>query len=338
MIVINLFIDPEDSNSQSAKAMIEGLRNELPIQLAVIDIRSESSLFLAYQGKTPVVKVGPYTLNFPFTEQDLKVAVGAAIDRDEHLDKMGDKKYKQKLRRGHKLSSADRISYWLTRNYMILINVFLFIYVGLPFLPPYLIRSGINAPARVIYAIYSPLCHQLPYRSWFLFGEQPYYPRELADIPEVASYESFIGDDPYVLNESRHYIGNEAIGLGEGEVGIKVALCQRDTAIYLGLFLFGLLFVLTGRKIKPISWFLWILFGLIPIGLDGASQLPGLVAALPDWLWMRESTPILRVITGSLFGITTAWYLFPMIEENMVHTRVMLAGKIAAVGQMIKDT
>ncbi|MHB8819976.1 MAG: DUF2085 domain-containing protein, partial [Bellilinea sp.] len=97
---------------------------------------------------------------------------------------------------------------------------------------------------------------------------------------------------------------------------------------------FSLLFWLTGRKIKPLPWFLWLLFGLVPIGIDGVSQLPSLISQLPDWMIIRESTPILRTITGALFGITTSWYLFPMIEESMRETRKMLAGKKAVVSQI----
>ncbi|MHB1384976.1 MAG: hypothetical protein ACYCYC_11680, partial [Bellilinea sp.] len=73
---------------------------------------------------------------------------------------------------------------------------------------------------------------------------------------------------------------------------------------------------------------------LVPIGIDGVSQLPSLISQLPDWMIIRESTPILRTITGALFGITTSWYLFPMIEESMRETRKMLAGKKAVVSQI----
>jgi hypothetical protein len=34
-------------------------------------------------------------------------------------------------------------------------------------------------------------------------------------------------------------------------------------------------------------------------------------------------------MTGTLFGFTTAWYLFPLIEESMNETRMVLEEKRA---------
>jgi uncharacterized membrane protein len=70
------------------------------------------------------------------------------------------------------------------------------------------------------------------------------------------------------------------------------------------------------------------MIGLVPIAIDGVSQLPGLASNLPPW-FLRESTPLLRTITGTLFGFTTAWYLFPLIEESMNETRMVLEEKRA---------
>ncbi len=109
---------------------------------------------------------------------------------------------------------------------------------------------------------------------------------------------------------------------GDEVVGFKVALCERDVAIYLAILLFGILFGLSGRRIKSLHWALWLLIGLAPIGLDGFSQL----FSQFNWQWLssmlpyRESTVYLRVITGALFGFTTAWFAYPNIEESMNET------------------
>jgi len=80
--------------------------------------------------------------------------------------------------------------------------------------------------------------------------------------------------------------------------------------------LFGLFFAISGKKIKPLPWFVWILLGLVPIGLDGMSQLVSqLELSFLPWLNIRESTPFLRVLTGFLFGWFTGWFGFPSIEE-----------------------
>ena len=68
--------------------------------------------------------------------------------------------------------------------------------------------------------------------------------------------------------------------------------------------------------------------GLIPIGLDGVSQI---VSQLPwDVIPIRESTPLLRTITGGLFGFTIAWFGYPVVEETMADTRKLLTVKIKA--------
>src|SRR5512136_901010 len=73
--------------------------------------------------------------------------------------------------------ALDRGIYAFSRHWVLAFSLFLAVYLGLPFVAPVLMYVGWEAPARVIYFIYSPLCHQLGYRSYYLFGEQPNYPR-----------------------------------------------------------------------------------------------------------------------------------------------------------------
>ena len=114
-------------------------------------------------------------------------------------------------------------------------------YVGLPFLAPTLMKLGAELPARAIYRIYSPLCHQFGFRSFFLYGEQVAYPLAEAGMGGVKTFEQATGivnlNDPYSPTrfEARNYIGTDA-------VGYKVALCERDIAIYLAILLFGITF------------------------------------------------------------------------------------------------
>jgi uncharacterized membrane protein len=72
---------------------------------------------------------------------------------------------------------------------------------------------------------------------------------------------------------------------------------------------------------------------MVPIGLDGFSQLFSQIpnAFIQSILPYRESTPFLRVLTGFLFGISTAWFMFPLIEESMSDTRRLLAKKFAVL-------
>lgn len=61
------------------------------------------------------------------------------------------------------------------------------------------------------------------------------------------------------------------------------------------------------RPLKPLNLVLYVLIALVPLGVDGVTQLVGL----------RESDPLLRTITGALFGASTAWLVLPYCEEAM---------------------
>lgn len=230
-----------------------------------------------------------------------------------------------------RISSADKLSLWISKWYMHVILILLAVYITLPVAAPILLDRGKNNAAKAIYLIYSPLCHQLPYRSFFINGVQPFYPRELANVDGYATFEDVFGADPESLVQVRKIDGSQSLGGGNGRVGFKFALCERDMAIYTALWLFGLIFVLAKRKIKAITWYAWAIFGLIPIALDGFSQLPSLIPGLSNLNINRESTPFLRVLTGTLFGTATAWYLYPMIEESMRDTRKAIENKLRLI-------
>ena len=206
-------------------------------------------------------------------------------------------------------SLSKRLSVWLRKHYLAIINLLLAFYVGLPMLAPILMKTGQVNLADRIYQLYRPLCHQLAYRSFFLFGEQAYYPLEIAEIEGVKSFEQVTGLEAGDMEAASAFAGND-------QLGYKIALCQRDIAIYGSLLLFGLVFALSGRKIKALPWLAWLLLALVPMGLDGVSQLLGNmnIPAL-SWIALRESTPFLRVLTGAMFGWFSAWFAMPSIDE-----------------------
>jgi uncharacterized membrane protein len=321
MIIVTLYHKADCHLCEEVEEMLTDLQAESPHHLVKIDIEGDEVLKSQYAENIPVIAAGPYTLSAPFTRQDLQVALNATQEIKQARD--GD----SNTIRPVKLSAADRITEFFSNRYMLVFNLVVFIYVGLTFLAPALMKVGLPGPAKVIYTVYSPLCHQLGFRSFFIFGEQPFYPRRLASVPGVQSYEELISGDTISILEARRFIGDE-------NLGYKVALCERDIAIYGAILLFGLLFAATGKRIKSLPWYIWILIGLVPIGLDGTSQLPSLGASIfPDWLPIRESTPFLRVLTGGLFGLTTAWYLYPYVEESMRDNHQILARKKAIAEQ-----
>ncbi|PKO07537.1 MAG: hypothetical protein CVU41_02255 [Chloroflexi bacterium HGW-Chloroflexi-3] len=308
---------------------LEKIKTEIEFNFQIIDISDSEDLIKKYAEISPYIKVGPYTLSREILESNLRMTILAAKDRKRQLTEVGDDQYQQRIEAGRKITNLDKVSLWLSKSYIWLMIFFLSLYVGLPFLAPYLLKTGAELPANIIYTIYKPLCHQLAFRSWFIFGEQAYYPRSTAGIEGVITYEEISNQSVINIREAQKFKGNDF-------TGYKVALCQRDVAIYASMLFFGLLFVLSGRRIKSIKWYIWVLIALVPIGFDGVSQLPGLASSLPDWLPVRESNPTLRTITGSLFGFFTAWYLFPLIEESMVETRTIITEKmkyIKSLGQ-----
>jgi uncharacterized membrane protein len=136
------------------------------------------------------------------------------------------------------------------------------------------------------------------------------------------TYGEATGFDPTNLEMAHKFLGNAFLGY-------KLALCQRDVAIYGSILLFGLIFSITGRKMKSILFWVWVVVGMVPIGADGISQL---LSQLPwDLVPVRESTPLMRTITGALFGLTTAWFGYPLVEETMEDTRGIMAKKFTAI-------
>ena len=215
----------------------------------------------------------------------------------------------QNLEKSEKPSQTNRLGFWFRKHYLAIINILLALYVGLPVLAPILMKNGQTNAANRIYQFYQPLCHQLAYRSFFLFGEQAFYPLEIAEIEGAKSFEQVTGLEAGDMEAASAFVGNE-------QLGYKIALCQRDMAIYGSLLLFGLVFALSGRKMKALPWLAWLLLALLPMGLDGVSQLLGNmnIPAL-RWIALRESTPFLRVLTGAMFGWFSAWFAIPSIEE-----------------------
>jgi uncharacterized membrane protein len=204
--------------------------------------------------------------------------------------------------------TIDRLAAWMARHWLAIFNGIIALFVAVPFLAPTLLELASTrdcapcaAAGRLIYTVYSPLCHQLPERSYFLFGAQPTYSvRELEDR----------GAEAAGLNIVQRMMLRYR---GEPGVGFKVALCERDLAIFGSLLVGGLLFGLArralrrrGREVPRLPVWAYLI-ALIPVAVDGVSQLLGL----------RESNWILRSITGALFGLATVWLAYPYIEEAM---------------------
>jgi uncharacterized membrane protein len=174
---------------------------------------------------------------------------------------------------------------WISKHWLLVVNISIGSLIVLPVLAPIFMRLGLTGIGNLIYTIFRPACHQLPQRSFFLFGLQPIYTE--------SQLSAVIGGAV-----TRQYVGSP-------DFGYKIAVCERDVAIYGSMLLTGLLFGLY-RKLKtlPLKF-----FGLLvlPMLIDGFGQLFGF------WSSSWQS----RVITGGLFGIACIWLAYPYLQIGM---------------------
>jgi uncharacterized membrane protein len=215
---------------------------------------------------------------------------------------------------------ANRAAFWFSRHWLAILNAFFALYVGLPFLAPVLMHVGAGRAAAIVYLVYRPLCHQLPQRSFFLFGSQlAYTATELAER---------VGMDIGPDLATRAFVGNEA-------VGYKLALCQRDVAIYGTILLLGMLYGVLRRfwRVRSLPFWAYVVLGVAPMLLDGGYQFVSYIAPLfwPDGpIVPHETTPTLRVVTGALFGLATVWLAYPLMQETMIEIDESLHQRLAS--------
>lgn len=204
----------------------------------------------------------------------------------------------------------NRLGAGFQRHWLGVMVTGLMIYSLLPFAAPVLMKLGLTGPAQAIYIPYRFVCHTLGFRSFWLFGEQPIYSR--GDDPSSGGdFQKYSGINPAGLSGqllARDFEGNETMGY-------KTALCQRDIFIYLSMALNGVVFSFVRGRKRPMPWWLLLVIGVAPIGLDGLSQL----FSQPPFnlIPFRESVWELRALTGALFGFSLAWLFFPILDETL---------------------
>jgi uncharacterized membrane protein len=228
----------------------------------------------------------------------------------------------------YKHASPSRLEQWvyrLSHHWLFYISLLLGLYTGIPFLAPIFMKMGWDSPARAIYFFYSFMCHQLPERSYFLFGSKISY-----SLPQIqATWQNT--RDPIIL---RQFIGNTGMGW-------KVAWSDRMVSMYTSLWLFGLFWWPLRRKLKPLPWWGLFLF-LLPMAVDGASHfvsdLSGIGLGFRDSnIWLATLThnmfassfyagdalgsfnSWMRILTGVLFGLGIVWFGFPYLNAAFSH-------------------
>ena len=286
---------------------------EFPHELVLVDVSESNFLRTKMQKGLPCLEIGELALQGSFDSLRLAHFFEEASIRSRERDPSS-----KNFTQIQPLHSKEKRGLFLRRHYPILIAAALALYLGLAFLAPIMMKTGNTLTAQRLYAVFRPFCHQMASRSFFLFGSQLAYPTKLANVEGLKTYGEASGQRENDVSAASHFVGNELMGY-------KIALCQRDLAIYSSLLAVTLLFSLIRYKGKNIPWYLWVFLAFIPIALDGGTQLISIIH-LPflNWIPARESTPFLRVLTGTLFGGLTAWYGLFTSDEIIEEKRLAL--------------
>jgi uncharacterized membrane protein len=223
----------------------------------------------------------------------------------------------------------------LTRVWPILANLVSGTILGLAFLAPALMAAGMTGDGQVVYRFLAPHDHQLPQRSYFLFGQAGLV--RSYSLQQVLAY----GADPDNL---RAFSGNP-------QIGFKMALNQRMVAIFVAIFLGGLGWVLARGHPRP-GPFVFILLTL-PLLIDGFSHLASetsgrgfrdsnawavaltgglLPGSFYEGTMIGSLNWLLRTTTGLLFGLGLVWFLFTYLSNNFAGIRHRLEPRLRRIG------
>ena len=221
-----------------------------------------------------------------------------------------------------RLIFMKRIVLGVARHWLLIVNLLVGIWITLPWLAPVFMHWGWTSAGKAIYLAYFFQCHQLPERSFFLFGRQAMY--SLNEIQAAWRQTT----DPLIL---RQFIGNP-------EMGWKVAWSDRMVSMYTSILLAGLLYGPVRRQWRPLSFWMFTIL-LLPMAIDGGthmvSDLAGIGQGFRDtngWLQMLTNNAFsitfyqgdalgsfnswMRLITGVLFGIALVGFAYPYINNS----------------------
>ncbi|MCO6453314.1 MAG: DUF2085 domain-containing protein [Caldilineales bacterium] len=222
--------------------------------------------------------------------------------------------------------AINRFADWLIKRWLLVAIILLAAWNMLPWLAPVFMRLGWELPARGIHTMYVAFCHQLPQRSWFLFG--PEFTYRTDDIL-LAMNGSTAAVTPLTM---RAFIGN-------ADMGWKLAWSDRMISFYGGWLLVAMAYALLRRRWRGLT-LLTAIFLMLPMLIDGGthmlSDLGGLRAGFRESnAWLAALTnnafapefyagdqwgsfnSIARMVTGILAAIGLIGFVFPYIDRSM---------------------
>jgi uncharacterized membrane protein len=235
--------------------------------------------------------------------------------------------------------ASNRLSYRLCQYWILIFTLVYGAFVGLPFLAPIFMHWGWTLPAKIIYTIYSFLCHQLPERSFFLFG-----PKAMYSIGEIAQTHWNVGN----LGLLRQFIGAP-------QLGWKVAWSDRMVSMFTSILFFAWAWWPLRKRIRPLP--LWALaLQLVPMAIDGGTHM---LSDILGWgngfrdtnAWLatltHNSFPAtfytgdaigsfnsdMRILTGLLFGMGIVLFAFPYLYSYFRDMGKFLEAKFQKAGR-----
>lgn len=234
------------------------------------------------------------------------------------------------------IKRSERLVWWLSNHWLLAFIIGWGAFVTLPWLAPIFMKIGAIGLGNGIYFLYQFFCHQLPERSFFLFGAQPMY--SLQQVSTVWPVNS--------LDVLRQFVGN-------AEFGWKVAYSDRMVSLYTGFWFAAIAFAFLRRRISPLPIWGFLLLAL-PMVIDGGTHLLSDLQAGSNFgtgfrdtnVWLAQLTSQtfppsfyagdalgsfnswMRLLSGTLFGVAAIWLAFPYVDAAFQQTREALAEKL----------
>lgn len=230
----------------------------------------------------------------------------------------------------------QKLVYYLSKYWYGLAMLFPTTFLLLGLVAPALMAENKIEDAQSIYRFLAINNHQLPERSYFLFGEEG----------GVRTYtiESLVASGMNLIDREA-FIGNEIIGY-------KTGLNHRMMAVFIGMFVGGLAWGLSRGKLR-VGLLVFLLL-LLPILLDGFSHMISETNVgfreVNQWARLLSANLFtesfytqskagslnwwLRAITGTLFGLGITWFLFSCFDDYFKNVRTKLAPRLRRIGAL----
>ena len=143
----------------------------VPLQVQVVDIQPDPVLHKLFADHVPVADFGEgERLYWPFGLDDVLGVLNGTVRADKPPARPAVTGRARDL-----VIFIDKAIYRFARHWVAVIAFVMALYAGLPALAPILMANSYAGPANLIYSAYRFACHQLPSRSYFIFGQQMAY-------------------------------------------------------------------------------------------------------------------------------------------------------------------